>query len=223
MYKLWPWEITPAKKNNNMNPESTPPLEQENHRLRNHQFLGLKFNMWVFHLNIDFLQVEISWNFLFEMVPFQGQFSEVYIASLLKEHAHLNQTPQKTLVFHGEARKLRRPRVFRTMRRSSPRRVDEKWDLQLTQPVANLYSLKTNMSPKNQWLENVFPIEMELFRGHASFRGCNPSKIKWDLNPTDPVEQVTIELWSILRFFRGPWTVGPVGDVLDLNSCGFHI
>ena len=27
--------------------------------------------------------------------------------------------------------------------------------------------LKTNMSPENQWLEDVFPTEMSLFRGHS--------------------------------------------------------
>ena len=29
---------------------------------------------------------------------------------------------------------------------------------------------KTNMSPENRWLEDVFPIS-HLFRGHVSFRG----------------------------------------------------
>ena len=32
---------------------------------------------------------------------------------------------------------------------------------------------KTNMSPKNQWLEGVFPIEIVPFRGHVSFPGCS--------------------------------------------------
>ena len=32
---------------------------------------------------------------------------------------------------------------------------------------------KTNMSPGNQWVEDVFPIEIVLFRGHVSFRGCS--------------------------------------------------
>ena len=27
-------------------------------------------------------------------------------------------------------------------------------------------------SPENQWLEDVFPIEIVFFRGHVSFRGC---------------------------------------------------
>ena len=31
--------------------------------------------------------------------------------------------------------------------------------------------LKTNMSVENQWLEDVFPIEIVPFRGHVSFRG----------------------------------------------------
>ena len=28
------------------------------------------------------------------------------------------------------------------------------------------------MSPENQWLEDVFPIEIVPFRGHVSLRGC---------------------------------------------------
>ena len=35
---------------------------------------------------------------------------------------------------------------------------------------------KTNMSPENHWLEDVFPIEIVLFRGHVSFRGCSFQK-----------------------------------------------
>ena len=35
-------------------------------------------------------------------------------------------------------------------------------------------SRKTNMSPENQWLENVFPNEIVPFLGiHVRFRGCN--------------------------------------------------
>ena len=32
----------------------------------------------------------------------------------------------------------------------------------------------SNMSPENQWLEDVFPIEIysPFFRGHVSFQGC---------------------------------------------------
>ena len=33
-------------------------------------------------------------------------------------------------------------------------------------------SLKINMSPENQWLEDVFPTEIVPFRGHVSFPGC---------------------------------------------------
>ena len=32
------------------------------------------------------------------------------------------------------------------------------------------------MSPENHWLEDVFPIEIVLFRGHVSFRGCSFQK-----------------------------------------------
>ena len=31
---------------------------------------------------------------------------------------------------------------------------------------------ETNMAPENHWLEDVFSIEIALFRGHVSFRGC---------------------------------------------------
>ena len=32
--------------------------------------------------------------------------------------------------------------------------------------------LKTNMSPEDYWLEDVFPIELVPFWGHVSFQGC---------------------------------------------------
>ncbi len=32
---------------------------------------------------------------------------------------------------------------------------------------------ETNMAPENQWLEDVFPIEIVRFRGHVSFREGN--------------------------------------------------
>ena len=31
------------------------------------------------------------------------------------------------------------------------------------------------MSPENQWLEDLFPIEIVPFWGHVSFQGCNPT------------------------------------------------
>ena len=34
-------------------------------------------------------------------------------------------------------------------------------------------ALETNMSPETQWLEDVFPTEKSLFRGHVSFPGCS--------------------------------------------------
>ena len=41
------------------------------------------------------------------------------------------------------------------------------------------------------------------------------SKIEWDQIPTDPGPSKLRSSYEILRFFRGPWTVGPVGDFLD--------
>ena len=34
---------------------------------------------------------------------------------------------------------------------------------------------KTNMSPENQWLEDVFPTKIVHFLGHVSFQGCRPT------------------------------------------------
>ena len=51
-----------------------------------------------------------------------------------------------------------------------------------TYPVGYMYvyemlltPLKTNMFPENQWLEDVFPIEIVPFGGHVNFQGCKPS------------------------------------------------
>ena len=41
-----------------------------------------------------------------------------------------------------------------------------------------------------------------------------PSKIEWDLT-NGPLSKLID--W-ILRFFRGPWNVGPVGDFLDIYN-----
>ena len=42
-----------------------------------------------------------------------------------------------------------------------------------TRGAISVTPLKTNMSPENQWLEDVFPTEIvPLFTGHVSFRGC---------------------------------------------------
>ena len=40
---------------------------------------------------------------------------------------------------------------------------------------------KTNMSPENQWLEDVFPTKIVPFWGHVSFQGCRKEH---DLNQT---------------------------------------
>ena len=41
------------------------------------------------------------------------------------------------------------------------------------------------------------------------------SKIQGDRIPTDPVQQVNRAIRYSVFFFRGPWTVGPVGDFLE--------
>ena len=48
-----------------------------------------------------------------------------------------------------------------------------------TQKKTEVTTWKTNMSPENQWLEDVFPTEIvPLKRGtFVSFRGCNSSQL----------------------------------------------
>ena len=49
---------------------------------------------------------------------------------------------------------------------------------------------------------------------HQKQRSWNPSKIEWDLT-NGPLSKLRSS-YKILRFVRGPWTVGPtVGDFLD--------
>ena len=72
--------------------------------------------------------------------------------------------------------------------------------------------LKTNMSVENQWLEDVFPIEIVPFRGHVSFRGGVNVTEKADIffvaiekkTPRDPGSpcQVMIGVYNHLRKTR---------------------
>ena len=72
---------------------------------------------------------------------------------------------------------------------------------------------KTNMSPENQWLEDVFPDKLSFFGGHVSFRG-----IYWGIrngrpNHQDPKPQ------DIPEGFNGSW----VAMIFRLKTIGWDM
>ena len=72
-------------------------------------------------------------------------------------------------------------------------------------PIRLYPPLKTNMSPENRWLEDVFPTKRGPFSGdmgHVSFQGCNMFQMAWLKPPT--------------RFFRIFFEVSR--GVLEANS-----
>ena len=64
--------------------------------------------------------------------------------------------------------------------------------------------LRTNMSPENQWLEDVFPTEIVPFRGHVSFLGCNKTWTTSNVPPApNPSAAMLPTRWAPFFFGTG--------------------
>ena len=60
--------------------------------------------------------------------------------------------------------------------------------------------LKSNLSPENQWLEDVFPTKIVPFWGHVSFQGCTPLKINMEHTHGGLVQIIFLSEPVICRF-----------------------
>ena len=81
-------------------------------------------------------------------------------------------------------------------------------------PIENSFEKLTKSLDMKKYLQNEGVLDMFFWRFQISIQ-----KIEWDRIPMDPDRSVSCDRDRAIRysgFFRGPWTVGPVGDFLDL-------